>query len=298
MNSIAEELVAEEEIKTQEPQHKVTSLTSSMEAPEGMNYFRCYQFYSHSDKGKVKETNQDSLFFSSVTTITADKKILFGMASVADGMGGLAQGEIASAKAIAAMQPYMYARIAEYISEGVPDRETIIEHVTAAIQNANRAVFQQGLEQQARIGTTLTYVFLVGRDAYVGQVGDSRAYVIDSRDGSLVKLTNDHSLVGKMVELGNLTESESHKHPRKHEIYRMLGLRERISVDIYTRKIQPDEYILLVSDGLWECVEEVEIQKEFHRRANLQEVAEALVNLANEKGGGDNISVLIIQLKQ
>lgn len=295
MQSLSKEILAEEAIKSEEGQDLLPINAIEMTTPEAKQNFRCYKFYSCTDRGRVKESNQDAIFTSEFRAEAAGQSFHFGMAAVADGMGGLSFGEIASAAAIAAMQPYMHARIAEYIKEGSPTPENIVQHLIMAVKNANTVIYQLGLEQNENMGTTLTYLFLRNQEAYFAHVGDSRGYIFNSKLATLERVTQDHSLVGRMVEMQQITEEASRQHPRKNEIYRMLGLRENIPVDVYVKTLQTNESIILISDGLWEFVSENAILEAIQKGSDLNQTAQNLVSMANEKGGRDNISIVIIQ---
>lgn len=297
INSLSSENKAEESIVRDESSGKTNRLPELYEkiAANLFNTISIYQFYSYSDLGKVRKNNEDSIFTASYKFHIANEEVSSGMGIVADGMGGLDSGEAASKSAIASVSTYMYARLSEYIEKEIPTSETILNHMAAAIQNANTIVKNKGEELVEEIGTTLTALFLLGNVAYFGHVGDSRAYVIDTKRESIEKVTRDHSLVGKLVEMGELSEEQAKSHPRRNEIYRMLGLRKEIEVDTFYRIVNKDSIILLMSDGLWEFVEDSIILHEILNSNNLLEAAKKLIQRANNNGGLDNISIVIVK---
>jgi PPM family protein phosphatase len=261
----------------------------------GCRAFSCYRFYTASQVGKVKESNQDSMYTAELKWYNNNSITHCGMAIIADGMGGLAAGEKASAAAISSISTFMQARFAEYLKDGLPNRNQVLEHINNAVQNANIVVKNRGIELGEEIGTTLTLTVLIGGTAYLAHVGDSRAYIINKEAGTIEKITRDHSLVARLVEMGHLSEKEAKTHPRRNEIYRMLGLRDELEVDTFWRIIDEKTIILLLTDGLWEFVDDSDILAEMLEHIDLSSAAESLANRANSSGGLDNISIIIIE---
>jgi protein phosphatase len=294
-NQISEEIIANENLQNDLLEdHMNIDTEEGVPAKEQPNFIR-YSFYASSHTGKVKQINEDSLFSSEVKIFSKGNLIHFGMAAVADGMGGLSMGELASSMVLTSMNTFMHARIAEYTQEEFFDRKKIIEDIKTAMQNANERLFQLGLEKGTSMGSTLTFLFLSGNEAYMGHVGDSRGYIFNHSENSIKKITRDHSLVGRLVEMEHITDKEAKNHPRRNEIYRMMGLKEKISIEISCRKMSPNESILLMSDGLWEAVDDDDIQKELQNNEDTQKALDRLVELANENGGHDNISIMLIK---
>jgi PPM family protein phosphatase len=295
LNQISEEIIANEDLQNDLLEdHMNMDTEEGVPAKEQVNFSR-YSFFASSHTGKVKQLNEDSLFSSEVKIFSKGHLMHFGMAAVADGMGGLSMGELASSKVITSMNTFMHARISEYTHEGSVDGKRILEDLKMGIKNANDLLYQLGLEKGTSMGSTLTFLFLSENEAYVGHVGDSRGYVFNPSENCLQKITRDHSLVGRLVEMDHITDKEAKNHPRRNEIYRMMGLKEKISVEISCRKINHNESILLMSDGLWEAVDDEEIQKELQNNKDMQNALDTLVELANEKGGHDNISIMLIK---
>ena len=137
-------------------------------------------------------------------------------------------------------------------------------------------------------------VAIVGDLAHFAHVGDSRAYLI-TRDG-LEQITRDHSLVQRLIELGQLTEEEAKDHPQKNVLYRALGQNESLEVDALTRRLPAESRLLICSDGLWGLVEEREIFEVAINTADPQQACNKLVDLANGGGGNDNITVIILKI--
>lgn len=224
--------------------------------------------------GQARPANEDAILVGETVFV------------VADGMGGAAGGHIASSTTVESFQALDGARFG--------DAEEAEEAMRRAILDANRAV-RENAEQDPRLegmGTTVTAVMLNGSDLYVGHVGDSRAYLW--RDGQLRQLTHDHSLVQQLVDLGRLTEEEAEDHPQAAIITRAVGLSREVDVDVDTLEPQSGDRLLLCSDGLTRVVGEEEIGQHLAALRDPAEVTRSLIDLANERGGPDNISVVIL----
>jgi protein phosphatase len=136
----------------------------------------------------------------------------------------------------------------------------------------------------------------MGDLAYIGHVGDSRAYIIDKNN--IEQLTRDHSLVRRLIELEQLTEEEALEHPQRNVLYRAIGQNETIDVDAITRRLQPGSRLLICSDGLWNLVPTEEIKSVVFSSSSPQQACEQLVKLANDRGGPDNISVILVKIPE
>jgi protein phosphatase len=161
----------------------------------------------------------------------------------------------------------------------------------AAIDEAQRAV----LKAAPGSGTTLTAVLVLGDQMTIGHVGDSRAYAIRP-DGRSELITRDHSLVKRLEELGQITRSEAAAHPQRNVLYRALGQGEILEADIFTTQFPQPGDLLLCSDGLWGVVPEDDLAKIINNAPNLASACHNLVTAANESGGPDNISAILVQL--
>lgn len=224
--------------------------------------------------GQVRPVNEDAILVGETVFV------------VADGMGGAAGGHIASSTTVESFHDLDGARFG--------DAEQAEEAMRGAILDANRAI-RESAQQDPRfegMGTTVTAVLLNGSDLYVGHVGDSRAYLL--RDGRLRQLTHDHSLVQQLIDLGRLTEEEAEDHPQAAIITRAVGLSTEVDVDVDTFEPQPGDRLLMCSDGLTRVVNEEEIGQHLADLRDPAEVTRALIDLANERGGPDNISVVIL----
>ncbi len=224
-----------------------------------------------SDIGRVREGNEDSLLV---------EEPLF---AVADGMGGHRGGEVASRVALETIQRLFEERTG-----------TLAEQV----ERANRAVFERSqLDREvAGMGTTLTAALFEGTHVRVAHVGDSRAYLF--RGARLRRLTEDHTLVHRMVEEGEITETEAETHPHRSILTRALGVDPAVRVDEAVVEVGGGDRLLLCTDGLTGMLPEARIRDILGQIADPQEAADRLVNEANAAGGVDNITVVILDLEE
>jgi len=224
---------------------------------------------ARTDVGRGRPENEDSILVDEAG----------GLYAVADGMGGHRAGEVASATAIETLQ-------AAYRG-GRPLDE--------AIEEANAAVFSKGADDPALrgMGTTLTAVTLVDRrTALLGHVGDSRAYLL--RDGAVTQVTEDHSLVEQLVREGRLSPEEAQSHPQRAIITRALGVDAQVEVDTYRIDLKAGDRLLICSDGLTNMLSDDTIAATLRRHPDPQQAADTLVDMANQAGGDDNITVVIL----
>jgi len=223
------------------------------------------------DVGRVREINEDGY-------LVDDRMGLF---AVADGMGGHQAGEVASATALEALRAA--------VASGTPIRD--------AITQANEAVIERsaGDERLRGMGTTMTAGTLAaGGTLLLGHVGDSRGYLV--RDGELRQVTEDHSLVEEMVRGGELTPEQAEVHPQRSVITRALGIEPGVDVDLYTLELRDGDRLLLCSDGLTGMVRTEDIESILQRERDPQTAANKLVEMANEAGGEDNITVVLLDV--
>ena len=242
------------------------------------------------DTGIVRSHNEDTVFVMAAVRCGSEETPDLGLFVLADGMGGHQSGEVASALAARVVAGHILRQfyLPTLVSrERSTDQPPLTEVLVDAVHAANSAV-------SAEVpggGTTLTCALMLGSRAYVANVGDSRAYV--GIDGMLEQVTHDHSVVDRLVELGQLSPDEVAFHPQKNVLYRALGQSGPLEVDTYVRTVAPDGCLLLCSDGLWGMVDEVEMASLAHGNSSLQKACDALVTAANGAGGYDNISVVL-----
>lgn len=242
--------------------------------------------------GKQREHNEDTLFILNSVLADGAMQVPVGILMIADGMGGHEHGEVASSAAVRAAASYLNTKlISSLIQVDNPNpMETMQELVESAIQSAQAAV----ISKAPGGGTTLTIVLVVGEQITIGHVGDSRAYFVYP-DGRIHPQTQDHSLVGRLVELGQLSKEEAANHPQRNVLYRAIGQAESFKPDIKTLQTPHPGFIMLCSDGLWGVVDENELFRIINSSPTLAIACNRMVDTANGLGGPDNISVILAQ---
>lgn len=241
--------------------------------------------------GKQRDHNEDSLFALSLTFGGETRSYPLGLFIIADGMGGHQYGEVASGTATRTMAAYMIKAFHPFLADPSGSmNESIQDLMRAAINEAQRAVTQAAPGS----GTTLTAALILGQQVTIGHVGDSRAYAIHHGGGET--LTRDHSLVKRLEELGQISSEEAAVHPQRNVLYRALGQGEVLEPDIFTVPFPQPGYLLLCSDGLWSVIPESNIYNLIFTAKDLQNACQKLVAAANEAGGPDNISVILVQM--
>ena len=242
--------------------------------------------------GKQRDHNEDSLFSFSINVGSEGNSYPIGLYIVADGMGGHQYGEVASNTAARTLAGYILRKFLPTILDPTQNiEEPLQELMRSAINEAQRAVVQAAPGS----GTTLTAVLVLGQQMTIGHVGDSRAYTVRS-DGRLDPLTRDHSLVKRLEELGQLSSTEAAAHPQRNVLYRAIGQTEILEPDIFTTPFPRPGYLLLCSDGLWSVVPEENFSSIITEAPSLTAACQSLVAAANEAGGPDNISAILVQL--
>lgn len=236
---------------------------------------------ARTDAGMVRDNNQDSY-----TAFELDNAVV---AVVCDGMGGAAEGALASAQAIRAIKEYITERY--YI--GMTDI-SIKSLLISSLESANRFVFNLSRtdDKYFGMGTTAVAALITDSYVYIAHVGDSRAY--KKNNGILNQLTKDHSIIQHMIENGEISAQEAVEHPDKHIITRALGVDDVVKVDFCQESFEENEILLLCSDGLTNFVETDDIIN-LTDDGCYYDYADRLVNLANQNGGGDNITVVVVE---
>ncbi|MFP5501230.1 MAG: Stp1/IreP family PP2C-type Ser/Thr phosphatase [Candidatus Sericytochromatia bacterium] len=252
-----------------------------------------------SDVGMLREGNEDSLGLRELLYVNLSRTRGVGLYVVADGMGGVNAGEVASAIAVEETMAVLQEKLkSETLEEAPEPGEVIGAALNAAIKKANLRIYETGRgdEVLSGMGTTVTAAVVYGQTLYVGHVGDSRAYVIN-RFG-IEKVSRDHSLVGRLVEIGQITEEEALVHPQRNLIYRALGTYPNVEVDVYQRSLKLGDWVLLCSDGLTGHVKDEELQNIVLQHQDPQMASQHLVNMANLRGGEDNITVILVNMAE
>jgi serine/threonine protein phosphatase PrpC len=212
-----------------------------------------------------------------------------GMFIVADGMGGHAAGEVASEMAVQMIARGLQGVLGKSESEAT-------QMMRWAIHESNAAIFQRTVDEPEKrgMGTTATAMVINGPRYVVGQVGDSRAYLL--RDGELSQVTKDHSYVQEQVDAGYLTPEQARTHPYSNVITRCVGANSDVVPDIYVGTLKTDDLFLLASDGLTGMLEDHELLSILQTDSQPAVLVDSLVSEANRRGGLDNITVIIVRV--
>ena len=233
--------------------------------------------------GLVRQLNEDS--YALVTDLAQ-----FGVAILADGMGGHLAGEVASSLAIQAVVTHM--------KESSDDEANPRERLTGAIRRANDTVFQRAnsSEELNGMGTTLISALFDEKQIYLGHIGDSRAYLYEAQAGELRQLTEDHTLVNELFKNGLITDAEKAHHPQRNIVTRGVGTDSHVEADLLQLEWADGDILLICSDGLTDMVvQPAKLQEVLQSAETLETKADALVQQALDAGGHDNITVVMVQ---
>ena len=235
--------------------------------------------FSMTDVGRRREMNQDYMF----TSETAVGK-LPNLFVVADGMGGHKAGEYASKFTVETM--------VEFIKNS--ESEEPVTAIRQALKEANRLLLKeaQADDSKAGMGTTVVAATLLDKTLYAANVGDSRLYVIGDE---IKQVTKDHSLVEEMIRIGSIDRGAARNHPDKNIITRAIGANDTVDIDFFSVELKPREKVLMCSDGLTNMLEDEEIRRIVQGTGSIECRARELVSAANDRGGRDNISVILIE---
>jgi serine/threonine protein phosphatase PrpC len=235
---------------------------------------RVAEQYVGTDTGRQRRANEDSMLARSPLFV------------VADGMGGAQAGEVASQLAIESFQ------------HGLDDTTDAEGSLAAYAQAANVSIHErsQASSEHAGMGTTLTAVYVGAEEVAIAHVGDSRAYCL--RDGELLRLTDDHSLVDELIRQGKLTPEEAIEHPQRSVITRALGPEPEVEIDTRSYRARDGDVYLLCSDGLTTMVPDALLAEILLAHQQLRDAGEALIAAANEAGGRDNITVVLLRVEE
>jgi len=243
--------------------------------------------FGKTDVGLVRKINEDSFICEKLEGY--DDLYLY---IVADGMGGHNAGEVASSMAV--------QQIAEYIKRNIDSINLEDKEIQNLIENAilyaNEKVYKTSIlkSNYLGMGTTLSMILAKNNRIYIGHVGDSRIYLI--RDNVILRLTEDHSLVAELIKAGTIKPEEANSHPQKNVITRALGTEYTIESDVSQWDLQNNDIILICTDGLSNVVCEEDMAYILLNTSDLNEACEVLINKANESGGFDNITAVVVQM--
>jgi PPM family protein phosphatase len=254
---------------------------------------------ARSDVGRVRALNEDTLYAGEFASTDG---VLGTLLLVADGMGGHQYGEVAAALARDGLKQALTAALSAVVPADDAGWHELLRQGVAA---ANRHVYAQAQASPGHhgMGTTLTVAVIIDGRAHLAHVGDSRAYLINPQglagEGrTWIQLTTDHSLVARLVDIGQLTPAQARDHPQRNVVYRSLGSDPSVEVDTLSQALAPGDLLLLCSDGLVSHVEDDELARVSLAERSADRACERLVALANERGGSDNISVVIARIRK
>ena len=242
--------------------------------------------------GKQRNHNEDAFFTLTTMFSYNETELPFGLYMIADGMGGHKNGEIASELAIRTIAGIILTEIYTPLMSLDPQPSEL----------SYREVFYNGIEKaNAEIinksyggGTTVTAILVIGEQMTIAHVGDSRVYSIDN-NGMMEALTRDHSLVKRLQELGQITPEEAAVHPQRNVLYRALGQGEPFEPEIISTKRPEKGSMLVCSDGLWSIVGKEGMQSIIKSGVSPQDICDRLIDAANDAGGPDNISAILVE---
>jgi PPM family protein phosphatase len=245
---------------------------------------------ARTNTGRVRDNNEDT-----VHLWTYNDYIV--LAIVADGMGGAVAGEEASKIAVKTIQEGLSEDSLQQTEEQVPEQDDLTGRLKEVINAANANIVDQAhaQPQYKGMGTTVTLALVRDSHVVIGHVGDSRAYQIDGKDGHIHQITSDHSFVQALIAAGHISEEEAEDHPMKNVLYRALGQGHEVEIDIYYEKLHTGDRLVLCSDGLTLHVKPDEIAQVTLAEDDPARASQKLIDLANQRGGRDNVSVIVIK---
>lgn len=242
-----------------------------------------YDFCTHTDPGRTRENNEDSVTFDAVTRLGV----------LADGMGGYNAGEVASGMATT----YIRAELGRWLTEAghVASQREFRRALEICVDNANRAIFNAANSnaQYSGMGTTLVVGVFLDDRVLLGHIGDSRAYRL--RGGQFEQITKDHSLLQEQLDADLITPEQAATALHKNLVTRALGVEDSVMLDVNEYPVQPGDLYLMCSDGLSDMIDDEAIAQVLDSDTSLPQKAIQLIECANMAGGRDNISVLLAQ---
>ncbi len=244
------------------------------------------------DPGRRRKDNEDNFLAVTGTWQHNGQLQPFGLFVIADGMGGHANGQDASRIAVETI----YQHLAEAMPRQDAPDEALGNLLQDAIQHANQMIFQQNQKDHADMGCTMTAALITGNEAHICNVGDSRTYLLNPNE-HLQRVTTDHSIVESLVAAGVIQKDDVYTHPKRNQIYRSLGEKEAAEIDLFRQRLTPGDKLLLCCDGLWEMVRDPDIEQVL-RQDDLRQATNTLVDMANENGGVDNITAIVVKVME
>lgn len=247
------------------------------------------------DPGMVRDYNEDSLLAWDLRLIWNNQPTNIGLYIVADGMGGHEGGEIASGIAINTIAQIMVPTLLDpLLRSGPVSTSTLADRIVQAVVQANAAIYEESVRNGGTdMGTTLTMAVVVGDRAVVGNVGDSRTYLY--RNNELTRISKDHSLVQRLVDIGQITADDVYTHPNRNAILRSLGDNADPDVDTFEVRLESNDSLFLCSDGQWEMVRDQHMAQIIGKHESPPDACDELIRAANAAGGEDNIANILVR---
>ena len=243
--------------------------------------------------GQLRELNEDSLLTLDLVWNNKSVSRPLGLFVVADGMGGHEGGEVASGLLVRAVAQYAVSELLPRTTASGGEPLEFGAWLSAAIQAGNVEVFERSETAGTDMGTTVVAALMAGNEAYIAHVGDSRAYRIN--DAGIEQITVDHSLVESLVASNQITREEARHHPQSNVIYRTIGDKRQVTVDLDLVTLAPGDSLLLCSDGLSGMLTDDQLQRLVATAASPQAACDALIAAANRAGGEDNITAIVVR---
>jgi len=245
------------------------------------------------DVGQARSLNEDSLLTLDIAPVYRSMSAPVGLFVVADGMGGHQAGDIASRVAIQTIARQAVSEVLAPVAAGEPPPEAR-QWLKDTVLTANQIVYNQRKAAGTDMGTTLVMALFVCDQATIANIGDSRAYLL--KPDGIVQITTDHSLVERLVATGQITPEEAAVHPQRNVIYRVIGDKPQVETDLFEQQPAPGEALLLCSDGLSGMVSDQQIWHIWRTSTSPQEACDRLIEAANQAGGEDNVTAVIVQV--
>lgn len=247
------------------------------------------------DVGQMRQLNEDSLLTLEAGQAYRSASRPFGLYVVADGAGGHAAGDVASALAARIIAQHAVDSLFRPQFDEAPSGLDIEAWLRGAIHAANEAVHRQRSITRTDMGTVIVMAVVADAQAHIAHVGDSRAYLINAE--GIKQITVDHSLVQRLIDTGQITPAEARTHENRNVIYKMIGDRPKVEPDLNKTPLAPGDRLLLCSDGLCGYVEDADIQRLVMSAPSPQTACESLIEAANAAGGPDNITAIVVQIE-
>ncbi len=248
------------------------------------------KYGSQLDRGRKRHNNQDSIATVKMNQLAEDNKQSLGIYIIADGVAQAPDGEVASKLAVDVTMRDLLSNSDTMVEQG-----NYTQQMQNSVKLAHETILNQYQDHRELPATTLVMAVVVETQAYILNVGDSRAYVL--ADGFLRQITTDHTFSQELLEAGALTQTEAEKHPMRNTLSRHLGGDKDFEPDIFVENLVAGDYLLLCSDGLYNLVQEDMIVDILQSSESPQVATDRLTQAANQAGGRDNIAVVVIEMK-